>query len=205
MDRPPVDPRPSPRPRRRVSDPSPLPPDDGGITLVFERFDTVFDDDFLYVTDPDASDAVPARPRELALYTGALPVPFAVRFDAVAALTLRFVAGDNRDEGSPLLYLADGSCHNDCAARGRCVRGLCACDDGWIGSDCTVPLPTLVGDGAETRGVVGVGETRYFRVVAPGAEESHAQARDDLPRRRQRRRQTLIDARQRHRPRRAEG
>ena len=77
----------------------PSPPDDGGITLVFERFDTVFDDDFLYVTDPDASDAVPARPRELALYTGALPVPFAVRFDAVAALTLRFVAGDNRDEG----------------------------------------------------------------------------------------------------------
>ena len=145
----------------------PSPPDDGGITLVFERFDTVFDDDFLYVTDPDASEAVPARPRELALYTGALPVPFAVRFDAVAALTLRFVAGDNRDEGFALLYLADGSCHNDCAARGRCVRGLCACDDGWIGSDCTVPLPTLVGDGAETRGVVGVGETRYFRVVAP--------------------------------------
>ena len=150
----------------------PSPPSDDGITLVFERFDTVFDDDFLYVTDPDASDAVPDRPRELALYTGALPVPFAVRFDAVAALNLRFVARNNRDEGFSLRYLADGSCHNDCAARGRCVRGLCACDDGWVGSDCSVPLPTLVADGAETRGVVGVGQTRYFRVVAPDEPEN---------------------------------
>ena len=163
------------------SSPSSSPP--AGITLVFEAFSTVFDEDFLYVTDAsddvdrgdvpddddDDDDALAAR--SLGLYTGRLPVPFAARFDGVEALALRFVSrGGVRDAGFRVRYLADGACFNDCGGRGACEAALCACDPGWAGADCSIPLPTLPANGSALDGVVAPGETKYFRVRVDGDE-----------------------------------
>jgi hypothetical protein len=30
-------------------------------------------------------------------------------------------------------------CLNQCSGRGECVRGWCVCEEGWAGSDCSVP------------------------------------------------------------------
>ena len=205
-----------------------------GITLVFEEFKTVFDDDFLFITDASedsdndnggsdgdatadasssassssSSSSTSAAPhvvgRELGLYSGMLPTPMAVRFDDVAALRLNFVTrGNNRDGGFVVRYIADGTCYNDCdggrraasAARlaggggegsgdigaeagdddetgtGECHEGLCVCDEGWIGADCSVRLEPLgTTNGGETvSGTVDVGQTRYYRVEVPSS------------------------------------
>jgi len=142
-----------------------------GITLVFPSFKTVFDDDFLYVTD--VSDA--SSPNPLAAYTGILPPLTAARFENVTALKLEFVtAEENRDAGFEAVWLADGSCYNDCRGggggggdSGRCVDGLCVCDDDHVGADCSIPVPRIPGDGVGVNGSVGVGEYRYFRVDVP--------------------------------------
>ena len=142
-----------------------------GITLVFPSFKTVFDDDFLYVTD--VSDA--SSPNPLAAYTGILPPLTAARFENVTALKLEFVtAEENRDAGFEAVWLADGSCYNDCRGggggggdSGRCVDGLCVCDDEHVGADCSIPVPRIPGDGVGVNGSVGVGEYRYFRVDVP--------------------------------------
>ena len=143
-----------------------------GITLVFEDFNTVFDDDFLFVTD--ASDAAGAAPGpELGLYTGILPTPMAVHFANVTALRLNFLSrGNNRDRGFVVRYMSDGTCHNDCKGggvgpEGTCDAGLCTCDDGWTGADCSLRLEPLASDGVPVSGTVGVGQTRYYHVKVP--------------------------------------
>jgi hypothetical protein len=189
----------SPRPTR-------APDTDGrGITLVFEQFKTVFDDDFLFITDASEETTAAAAPTtanssarpaaaapELALYSGKLPTPMAVRFDGVSALRLNFVTrGDNRDKGFVVRYIADGTCYNDCdggrgssaaagtgfrggvsgtgaeAGKGVCRQSLCVCEDGWTGADCSIRLEPLGGDGYAVSGSVSVGETKYYRVTVP--------------------------------------
>jgi len=81
-------------------------------------------------------------------------------------------------------YIADGSCYNDCngsktaadaalwstdwssgagaplvGGTGQCRAGLCVCEDGWTGADCSVPLDTLSSDGTPVEGRVGRGGT----------------------------------------------
>ena len=158
----------------------------GGVTLVFERFSAVFDDDFLFVSDASAS--LPARPvgeddrttptqptrptRPLAAYTGALPVPFAARFDGVRALRLDFVTrGENRDAGFLARYAAGAECPGGCGGRGRGAAGLCECDQGWTGATCSNPLPSLPTNGSKLEAVARVGETLWFRLVVPPRRE----------------------------------
>ena len=97
----------------------------GGVTLVFQRFSTVFDDDFLFVSDAsarigkDGEDEGRGADVPLAAYTGALPVPFAARFDGVEALRLRFVTqGENRDFGFRARYAAGDACPGGCGGSG---------------------------------------------------------------------------------------
>ena len=157
----------------------------GGVTLVFERLSAVFDDDFLFVSDasaslserPDGEDDArsriaqkkPARP--LAAYTGALPVPFAVRFENVQALRLDFVTrGENRDAGFLARYAAGAECPGGCGGRGRCAAGLCECERGWTGATCSSPLPSLPTNGSKLEAVARVGETLWFELVVPPEE-----------------------------------
>ena len=98
-------------------------------------------------------------------------MPFAARFDGVEALALRFVSrGGVGDAGFRVRYLADGACFNDCGGRGACEAALRACDPGWAGADCSIPLPTLPANGSALDGVVAPGETKYFRVRVDGDE-----------------------------------
>jgi hypothetical protein len=81
----------------------------------------------------------------LAMYTGTLPTPMAVRF-ATSALRVSFVsAAGNRDAGFMLTFTASGGggCYRDCSGGGTCVQGLCACDAGRAGADCSIPLPQV--------------------------------------------------------------
>ena len=168
--------------RTNASDPSASA--SGGVTLVFERFSAVFDDDFLFVSDASESLPFPVGPngiqddvrrnqttrptRPLAAYTGALPVPFAARFDGVEALRLDFVTrGENRDAGFEARYSAGAACPGGCGGRGRCAAGLCACDEGWTGATCSTPLPLLPTNGSKLEAVAGVGETLWFKLVVP--------------------------------------
>ena len=169
--------------RTNASDPSASA--SGGVTLVFERFSAVFDDDFLFVSDASESLPFPVGPngiqddvqahiqttrptRPLAAYTGALPVPFAARFDGVEALRLDFVTrGENRDAGFEARYSAGAACPGGCGGRGRCAAGLCACDEGWTGATCSTPLPLLSTNGSKLEAVAGVGETLWFKLVVP--------------------------------------
>ena len=153
----------------------------GGVTLVFERFSTVFDDDFLFVSDAsarfgeDGEDGGRSADVPLAAYTGALPVPFAARFDGVEALRLRFVTrGENRDFGFRARYAAGDACPGGCGGRGVCAAGLCACDEGWTGATCSSPLPSLPTNGSKLEGIARVGETLWFKIVVPpvGKEET---------------------------------
>ena len=153
----------------------------GGVTLVFERFSTVFDDDFLFVSDAsarigkDGEDEGRSADVPLAAYTGALPVPFAARFDGVEALRLRFVTrGENRDFGFRARYAAGDACPGGCGGRGVCAAGLCACDEGWTGATCSSPLPSLPTNGSKLEGIARVGETLWFKIVVPpvGREET---------------------------------
>lgn len=100
------------------------------------------------------------------MYTGTLPTPMAVRF-ATSALRIQFLSQEgNRDTGFVLQYLADGSCYRNCGGRGTCVQGLCQCDAGRAGADCSIVVPQL-SSGQRVTGRVFVGQTAYYRVEVP--------------------------------------
>ena len=191
--------------RTNASDPSASA--SGGVTLVFERFSAVFDDDFLFVSD--ASESLPFRGRSerhtgrrtsqsddasdasLAAYTGALPVPFAARFDGVEALRLGL--RDPRREprrGVRARYSAGAACPGGCGGRGRCAAGLCACDEGWTGATCSTPLPLLSTNGSKLEAVAGVGETALVQARRPAerwGKNRRRRRRAGVPGRRDRR------------------
>ena len=144
------------------------------ITLVFEKFATVLDDDFLFVTDASSDQLNDESNTPLAAYTGSLPTPIAVRFD-VEALRLNFVTKrNNRDAGFRVRYDAN-ACDDDkndnktCGGRGACYDGLCVCDDNWTGPVCEVPVPSLPTDGTQVSGIALVGTTKWFRIEIPPA------------------------------------
>ena len=79
---------------------------------MFEKFATVLDDDFLFVTGASSDQLNDESNTPLAAYTGSLPTPFAVRFD-VEALRLNFVTKrNNRDAGFRVRYDAN-ACDDD--------------------------------------------------------------------------------------------
>lgn len=38
------------------------------------------------------------------------------------------------------MYVGESACANGCSGRGRCIRGVCSCEMGWFGLDCSVDL-----------------------------------------------------------------
>lgn len=82
------------------------------------------------VSAPDLTRAALAQPgAPLAFYTGELPTPMAVRFEA-SSLRISFRSrGGNRNAGFNITYLADGGCFNGCGSAGKdaCKDGLCDC------------------------------------------------------------------------------
>jgi len=144
-----------------------------GIVLVVHDFLTVFDDDFLFVRD--AASGAP-----LALLTGELPTPFALRLDA-AALRVSFLARPgNRNLGFNVSWSADAGapCPSSCSSLGTCSQGLCACTPGHAGADCSIALQPLLSQSgafngtavAETlSGSLQPGEVQYFEVLVPAS------------------------------------
>ncbi|KAK3282872.1 hypothetical protein CYMTET_9408 [Cymbomonas tetramitiformis] len=105
----------------------------------------------------------------LAMYTGNVPTPMAVRFEATSLL-LQFIVGEPTagTQGFRLHYLTDGECYNACGhGFGTCKEGLCECPSGYAGADCSIPVDLLIPSEKPLTGRVEAGGIRYFRVEVP--------------------------------------
>jgi hypothetical protein len=128
---------------------------------MLSSFECIVNADGLLVRD-GASGAL------LATFSGDVPAPHAVRFNA-SSLVITLEMSGVRDGALHFSYLADGSCYRNCAGGGRCDGGLCRCPAGKAGADCSLNLSPLdISHGAATStGRLQPGGTAYFELRVP--------------------------------------
>jgi hypothetical protein len=58
------------------------------------------------------------------------------------------------------------SCPNSCSNNGACFSGVCLCQAGYSGNDCSTSLTTLA-NGAQASGSIGSNAWAYYQLAAP--------------------------------------
>jgi len=115
------------------------------VTLVMDFFETERHYDVLTVYD--GNDVV-------AKYSGELVAPTVYR-SKTNELKLVFksdetspAAPKTRERGFEASFFdsSDGACANGCSGSGTCVEGVCQCQAGRLGDDCSVPVTSLYRD-----------------------------------------------------------
>ena len=137
------------------------PSGEGGITVVLSNVSLVFGDDWLEVSD------APFQTPPLASYTGLLAAPSALRIDS-PTLLLSLTVGDHAFASRVSVVIIPGNaCFNDCSGSGRCAGGLCTCDAGRAGADCSVEIQNL----ALSLSSTSLAEVKVSGSVQPGATD----------------------------------